>query len=359
MTLNAHWNTGGSPCNVSVTELRGFIVRAVRSCGMQPGPAETFCDVLTRATLRGVGHHDVHDLPLRLQALSSREVNADPQIRAIGGLGALAAYDGDNGPGELCASFAMARACALAEEFGIGLCTIRASNHFLSAAPYVEWAAERGFLAVVLSRNKPSMALPGSTRKTIGNMPFGFASPTGQGQPLLLDACLAYASYGSLAARAAADQPVPATWGSDASGTPSTDPRTIIEHGFPSPIGGHKGLGLAMLCELLTSGLAAGCVLGERNPRYPNGRGIHGQTAIAIRTQALHLERSYLDRVDALTAGLGAIGSPVRLPGSVSLTAKRRALDAGALVLKTGVLDELDAWAVRLGVQPLRRSAPA
>jgi LDH2 family malate/lactate/ureidoglycolate dehydrogenase len=42
---------------------------------------------------------------------------------------------------------------------------------------------------------------------------------------------------------------IPNTWGTDAKGNPTTDPKTALD-GFLLPIGGHKGYGLALMVDL-------------------------------------------------------------------------------------------------------------
>ena len=43
-------------------------------------------------------------------------------------------------------------------------------------------------------------------------------------------------------------------------GNPTTDPQTAIE-GFPMPLGGYKGTGLAMMVEILCAVLSGGAML--------------------------------------------------------------------------------------------------
>ncbi len=132
---------------VACAALAPFVVALSQAAGMSAANAAILADVYVRSTLRGVGHHDICDLPLRIAAFREGRMNPDPRITPCGGSDAVEAWDGDNGPGELCAVHVVQRAQALASCHGIGLATIRSSNHFLAAAPYVQMAAERGYLA--------------------------------------------------------------------------------------------------------------------------------------------------------------------------------------------------------------------
>jgi LDH2 family malate/lactate/ureidoglycolate dehydrogenase len=355
MSLNSHAYDDGSGRvhSVPLPALRNTITELSAKVGMAPARADTFADVYMRATLRGLGHHDIHSLGDRLAALRGGQLNPGPRFRLQAAREALESYDGDNGPGELCSAFATERASRLADRHGIGLCTISASNHFLAAAPYVEKAAEEGYLAIVLSNAKPIMGVPGSGARIMGNSPFGFGTATNGEHPLLMDACLAYASFGTLGAMRAEGRNVPPTWGADALGTPTTDPGVIIDTGTSYPIGEHKGFGLALLMETLTGVLSGGQLLGETNQRYPGGQGLHSQTAIVIKPEGLMPLPQYRERVGTLVAGVVAKAPQARIPGRSSHANRLRAERDGAVVLLGGLVDELNRWAKALGATPL------
>jgi LDH2 family malate/lactate/ureidoglycolate dehydrogenase len=52
---------------------------------------------------------------------------------------------------------------------------------------------------------------------------------------------------------------IPLGWATDESGNPTTDPQAAID-GFPTPLGGYKGTGLAMMAEILSAVLSRGPV---------------------------------------------------------------------------------------------------
>lgn len=335
--------------------LRMFIHDLSRAAGMDRENADRFSDVYLRATLRAVGHHDVHDLPLRIAAFRSGAINPNPSIRRSGGRAALEGYDGDNGAGELCTAFIVERATQLAGEYGIGMCTIRNSNHFLSAAPYVERAAEAGLLAIVLSRSKPVMGMPGYGERLIGNSPIGFATASDKEYPLLLDVCLAYASFGNLEDAAAAGERIPPAWGGDKTGASTTDPTVITTDGVSYPIGEHKGFGLGLLVEILTGGLAGGQVADGRNPDHPGGSGVHSQTAIVIRPDSLMSMAAYRAKVTELIDRVEDRAPGIRMPGRRSYSNRQHAQQQDTITLKDDFIDELNALAQSLDVSPLRR----
>jgi LDH2 family malate/lactate/ureidoglycolate dehydrogenase len=336
---------------VRLYELETFTLRLLQAAGLQEDHARTVADVFMRATYRGVGHHDVYDLPGRLEGLVSGKVNPKPEIKRLHQYAALESYEGDNGLGELCAMFMMERAQQLADEFGIGLCAVRNTNHILASSPYVEAAAENGYIGYIITRGAPTMGAPGRVDKVIGTSPMGYAVPTDKGYPLMFDACIAYASNGVLADKIKQGEKVPAHWGVDADGVPTDDPAQIAK-GARQPIGGHKGFGLTIFGEMLTGILSEGQIIDEPQPGT-GAVGMPSHTAICIKADALlgddRLRRrttEMIDRMQARAAGL-------QIPGERSAASKARLLQDGQVELEGRLIAKLNDWAARLGVVPV------
>ena len=338
---------------VSLNELRRWLELTLARLGMTAPNAATVADTVMRATLRGVGHHDIYDFPGRLTGLRDGRLNANPEFRALSTFGALESWDGDNGLGELVCSFAMERAMGLADIHGMGLCAVRNSNHYMAAAPYVERASEAGYIGMLLCKGAPTMGAPGRTDKVIGTLPMGFAVPTDHGYPIMLDACMAYASFGVLRERMEKGEPVPAYWGFDRDGRPTEDPAALAQ-GTRLPIGGHKGFGIAILGEVLTALLSEGCIVDEID-------GINGQaaptshTAIAIKVGALMDPERFRARSGELIDRMTARAPDLHVPGQGSFARKTAMLADGSVELKDALLDAFDAFCGECGFEKLPR----
>jgi LDH2 family malate/lactate/ureidoglycolate dehydrogenase len=90
---------------VNWEQLSGFIHTLFLAVGMSKTDAEVMTEVYVRATARGVGHHDIYDLPDRIKSLFEKRINPNPKIQLQSQFNALESYNGDHGPGELCAAF--------------------------------------------------------------------------------------------------------------------------------------------------------------------------------------------------------------------------------------------------------------
>ncbi|SIP87077.1 Malate/lactate/ureidoglycolate dehydrogenase, LDH2 family [Alkalispirochaeta americana] len=327
--------------------LRPWITRLLQAAGTDLVSAETIADVFIRSSRRGLGHHDIHDLPHRLELLHSGRINPAPSFTVLRDEPALLAFDGDGGPGELCCSHALEGALQRAGHYGIGLATVRRSNHFLAAYPYVQRGAERGALVLVLSNTDPTMTGPGGTEAIIGNNPLGFGAPGTP--PLLFDSCLAYSSIGHLQTLRREGGSIPPHWALGPDETPTTDPGEALEGWRLRPIGEHKGFGLALMQEVLTAVLAGGET--TTAIQRPGGINSHSQTVIAIAPDGSCPE-SFSRGVKTLEEQMAARGE--RLPGAAGANPGPRE----EIHVREETWAALEGWSETLGVGPPGDNAP-
>ncbi|MFD0675743.1 MULTISPECIES: Ldh family oxidoreductase [unclassified Paenibacillus] len=336
---------------ISLTELERITVQLLQASGLTEDNAAIAADVFMRATYRGVNHHDMNELPGRLAGLAAGKVKANPSITRINKFGALENYEGDNGLGELCGMFIMRRAEQLADEHGIGLCAIRNTHHLLASTPYVETAAEHGYISYIVTRGAPTMGAPGRKEKVIGTSPMGYAIPTDNDYHIMFDACLAYASNGVLAEKAAAGESVPPYWGLDSQGRATGDPAAISK-GTRLPVGAHKGFGLTILGEVITGILAEGQIIDE--PQAGSGLvGIPSHTAICIKADGLLGQRKFRQRTTEMADRMEARAAGLQLPGQRSARSRNEIISAGAIDLKEELVAKLNEWSGKLGIAPL------
>lgn len=337
---------------IELARLEKYIDSALIASGLNDLYAGQMTEVFMRATLRGVGHHDIYSFASRLKDLRDGKISSYPDIRLIRSFGSIECYDGDNGPGEVCSTYIMERAIKIADKFGIALCTIINSNHFLAAAPYVEMAAEKGYVAVLYTRGGPGMGAPGRTEQVISACLMGFAAPTDKGYPIMMDMCMAYASGGLLDAKIKANEKVPPHWGTDKNGNPTTDPAAIANGGTRLPIGSHKGFGLAILGELFTGVLSGGQVIDEPNPR--TGKvGTASQAIITVKVDGLMTIGEFKAKTGEMIDRLEARAPNVHIPGQGSYKNRDRMIAQKVIELSDELVEELNHWSIDLTIDSL------
>lgn len=336
---------------VKFNELKVFMHNILKKLGMTESNIETVVDIYIEITKRGVGHHDIHNFPSRVERLMSGKITVNPEFSLLASYGCMESWDGDNGLGELINTFLMERAVSLAQDHGIGFSTVRNSNHYLASSPYTTQATERGCIGIVIAKGPPSMGVPGTDGKVIGQSPVGFAFPTKREWPVILDICLAYASGEQLLRRAKGGQPVPEWWGVGPDGRPTSDAEQLLR-GTKYPIGGHKGFGLAILCELLTGVFSQGPVLDEQEgPDMAWKSSSH--TAVAIKADALMDMDSYIGRSSDLIDRIDARAPSIHIPGQHSYKNKVEFERSASIDISGELFDKLNQCAKALNVEGL------
>lgn len=334
---------------VSFDYLEKVIRGTLTSLNMPEGDINIMMKIYLESTKRGVGHHDIHNFPARIEAIRKNQVNLQPKFEKISAFGCMESWDGDNGLGEIINTFIMDRAIASAKEHGMGFCTVRNSNHYLASAPYITQSAEAGCIGIIIAKGVPTMGLPGSDKNLIGQSPIGFAFPTEELWPVMMDICLAYSSGEELRRRANNNIPVPEHWGVSREGKPTTDAAELMK-GIKYPIGEHKGFGLAILCELLTGVLSQGFILdeGAEDPQLALRSTSH--TAIAIKVDALMDVDTYKKRSSELLERITARSSKVRIPGLRSYETKIEMEKCGNVSISDELYDDLNKIVQELGI---------
>ncbi|WP_040978484.1 Ldh family oxidoreductase [Oceanobacillus jeddahense] len=328
---------------VDIDRLEFFMYRLLIGAGLNENNATNVANVYRRATLRDVGHHDINDLPKRLKALHEESVKANPKMERTENYQAMENYNGDNGLGELCAHFIMNRSKELANIYGISLCSVFNSNHFLSAQPYVEESAEDGYLSIIYSSTQPVMGWPNSKEKVIGNNPMGFGV-TGKRSSIILDISMAYFSVGGLLSAEESNKELPKYTAVNELGDYTSNPSEALRGGS-LPIGKHKGFGLAILGELLTSVLNGGTTIEEKSKmKELFGEHLHTQTIITIKQDGFINQETYKERVDQLQEFIKNKDRSIRLPGERSLSNKAR-IEQNGILIKEDLKIELNHWA--------------
>jgi LDH2 family malate/lactate/ureidoglycolate dehydrogenase len=176
-------------------------------------------------------------------------INPQPKIVVERIASAMVRVNGDNGVGPLVGMRTLEAAMAVAKDCGIGIALARGSNHFGPISPYALLAAEQGFATIIGSNATTTIAPWGGTDARLGNSPLGFGVPNPGGRPFLLDMAMSVVARAKIRDAFKQGREIPNTWGTDAKGIPTTDPKAALD-GFLLPVGGHKGYGLALMVDL-------------------------------------------------------------------------------------------------------------
>lgn len=234
---------------ISESDLRDLGKRAFQNLGLSEKDVEAVVDILLMADLFGLSTHGFSRIESYGARLKVGGINPRPNITIEQVAPAMIKVDGDNGVGPVVGMRTLEAAMEAASQFGIAVAFARGSNHFGPISPYSLIAADKGFASIIGSNATTTIAPWGGSDARLGNSPLGFGVPNPEGRHFLLDMAMSVVARAKIRNALKRGEQIPNTWGTDAKGNPTTDPKTALD-GFLLPIGGHKGYGLALMVDL-------------------------------------------------------------------------------------------------------------
>lgn len=315
---------------------------------------------LILADLRGMNSHGVLRLPVYIQRLREGGFSPISTFDIVKETPGTALIDGGNGLGAVLTTRAMDMAISKARGNGIGAVGIRSSNHNGEGAPYVMQAINASMVGIATTNGSPIMPVWGGKTPLTGPLPITVGVPTARHPPIVLDAALGMSSRGKILYYAEKGMKLPPGWLVDDDGQPTTDPNWVKKGGWILPIGGHKGWGLILMCEILTGILTGGAFGRELTNLYEdlNQPQRNGHFVIAINiasfvdvdTFKARMD-SYIDEMKASELAPGF--SEILMPGEIEFRKEERQRAEG-VVLSRSVIDEVVATATSIGIKVAR-----
>ena len=323
--------------------------------GLSEQAAWRVADSLVEADMRGIPSHGVMLVPMYADRIRDGSITPRERADVVGDYGAIAVLDAGHALGVLTGDQAMALAVEKARAFGVGAVTVRRAFHFGGAFRYVRAAAGQGCIGIAAANTRPLMPAPGGASPVVGNNPLAIAVPRVGAPPVILDIAMSEAALGKIRLAVAEGREIPATWATDATGQPTTDPVAAVA-GLLLPAGGHKGYGLAFMIDVLAGVLSGGAY----------GQHVHGLYAdtsrpndcahfflaldVAAFADVEAFARRLADLCDQVLCSVRAPGvDQVFLPGDIEHARYTRARQAG-VALAPSVFARLVAVAAAVGV---------
>jgi LDH2 family malate/lactate/ureidoglycolate dehydrogenase len=178
----------------------------------------------------------------------------------------------------------MQAAISMAKEFGIGMVSVKHSNHFGMSAWIVQQAIDADMMSLVFTNSSPALPVWGGKEKLMGVSPIACGAPGGVGgKPFILDMAPSVAARGKIYKALRRGEKIPDDWALDADGKRTDDPARALK-GLMLPMGGPKGSALAVMMDVF-SGVLSGSAFagGVTNPYDPSKEADVGHFLIAIR----------------------------------------------------------------------------
>jgi LDH2 family malate/lactate/ureidoglycolate dehydrogenase len=248
---------------VSEAGVRSTVEGIFRKMGMPDADAAQAADVLVYADVRGIESHGVSNmLRIYVENFANGEINPTPEWRISRDAPAVCTLDGDGGHGLVVAPAAMRLAIERAGTYGIGAVSVTNCRHFGAAAYHAAMAIPHDMVGIAMTTGSLTVTPTFGAERLVGLNPIAVAVPTKRMPPFVFDAAMASVAMNKIRLAKRLGVNTMPGWIAEADGTPIMDDRPIPDDFMMLPVGGtrelgsHKGYGLAVMIEVLTSVLA-------------------------------------------------------------------------------------------------------
>ena len=244
--------------NVPIKKLLDTICEILILNGLEGDKAKKVADTLANSTLDGINSHGVNRFPLLLEYIQKGYVSIDVEPEILNSNSSFCQVDGKFGLGILNAHFCTNKAIEIATTNGIGLVSLKNTNHWHRAGSYGWEAANRGFILIAWTNTIPIVPPYGSKENLIGNNPLVIAIPRKNNEHVVLDMSISQYSYGSIANHDRQKKELSEYGGYDASGNLTKNASEIRNGGRHMPIGYWKGSALTIVLDFVAAILSGG-----------------------------------------------------------------------------------------------------
>ncbi len=274
-----------------VAHLDKFCMEAFTRFGFSESEARIITDVLLLSDLYGIESHGMQRLVRYHKGIEKGTIKIDAKPEVIFETPVSAVIDAHDGMGQLVGRAAMELAIKKAETAGVGIVSVKNSNHYGIAGYYAKMACDRGLIGFSCTNSEAIMVPTFGRLAMIGSNPIAMSAPADP-YPFFFDASTTVVTRGKLEMYNKMEKPLPEGWALDKDGHPSTNAADVLQNivakngggimplgGSTEKLGSHKGYGWGMVCEFFASILSQGVT---SNSCMKNGKsGIcHGFMAI-------------------------------------------------------------------------------
>jgi len=271
--------------------LEKFCLDAFQRIGFSKDECQIIADVLLLSDLYGIESHGMQRLVRYHKGIEKGLIKVDAKPEVIFDTPVSAVIDAHDSMGQLVGHQAMKLAIEKAKKSGVGIVSVKNSNHYGIAGYYAKMACDEGLIGFSATNSEAIMVPTFGRLAMIGSNPIAMAAPA-EPYPFFFDASTTVVTRGKLEMYNKMGKPLPEGWALDKDGKDSTDAPDVLKNivakngGGIMPLGGssevsgsHKGYGWGMVCEFFCSILSQGLTSNKVNQGSKSGT-CHGFMAI-------------------------------------------------------------------------------
>ncbi|MCQ9385781.1 Ldh family oxidoreductase [Brevibacterium moorei] len=252
--------------------VRDQISSIMAGMGADDATREICTTIMYDTDLMGVDSHGISMLSYYVHEVQAGVLVPDVAPEVVRETGAVALIDSHRGFGHTAGHLAMSKAIEAAQKFGVGIGSVKQSNHYGAAGYYARMAADAGLIGVSMCSTANALQIPHRAKRPLmGTNPIAFAVPVPGENPLLLDMATSVVPLNKVKVYGLKGEELPAAWVQSEDGRVITDSTAAYEQMEYSdndsigllPLGGEtffgggqKGSGLATMVQVLSAALS-------------------------------------------------------------------------------------------------------
>jgi (2R)-3-sulfolactate dehydrogenase (NADP+) len=327
---------------LTLTQIEDLAYRALVAAGTSPSNARPLAVATAATEADGVASHGLAYIPIYAEHVRCGKVDGQAVPVLDHPRPGLIKVDAATGFAHPAIDLGFRDLVPLARSQGVAALSITNSYNCGVLGYHTFRLAQAGLLGLGFTNAPASIAPSGGAKAVVGTNPISLAVPGPDGAAaLLIDQSASTIAKSEVMKHAREGTPIPEGWALDADGNPTTDPAVGLQ-GSMAPSGGYKGVGIALITEVLAAALS-GATLGIHAAPFSGTAGgppKTGQFFLAIDPGAASGD-AFATRIADLTSAIrdqpGA-----RLPGDGRAAKRARAATEGVAV-STATLDKIAA----------------
>lgn len=263
-------------------QLHKFCQDAFENFGFTTEEAHIIQDVLLTSDLYGIESHGMQRMVRYHKGISNGLIKINNESEVIFESPVTAVIDAHDAMGQIVSYNAMQIAIEKAKEHGVGIVSVKNSNHYGIAGYYAMMAVKEGLIGWSTTNSEAIMVPTFGRMAMLGSNPIAFGAPADP-YPFIYDASTTVVTRGKLEIYNKAGKALPDGWALDKDGHPSNDAPHVLANivakkgggimplgGSTEQLGSHKGYGYGMICEIFSSILSMGvtsnkCMVGGKS----------------------------------------------------------------------------------------------
>jgi (2R)-3-sulfolactate dehydrogenase (NADP+) len=317
---------------LSLAEIEDLAYRALVNAGTSEANARPLAVATAITEADGISSHGLAYIPIYAEHVKCGKVDGQAQPERRQPKPAVLTVDAGTGFAHSAIEVGFEALVPLAREMGVAVLAINNSYNCGVLGVHTRRLAEAGLLGIGFTNAPASIAPSGGKTPVVGTNPFSIAAPDPDGNAaVLIDQSASTIAKSEVMKHAREDKSVPEGWVLDADGQPTTDPHAGLK-GSMVPSGGYKGVGIALMVELMAAAMT-GATLGTSASPFSGTAGgppRTGQFFIAIdpvSTSGDEFQGRLRDLISSIRTQDGA-----RLPGDGRQSNREKASKDGVAV---------------------------